>query len=159
MRFYRFGILPLEATPVIWTAAVVLYIFFPPVLPRYGKWVWGTVAAVLTLVTVPVWVLTAFAASVDRGEVEAVAVSPDGRHEAVAVSYSGFDSGCRVWLRERGGPFSKQALVWEETEGYCPARVSFAGATAISVTESDGRKTLATTFDPHRMSVEVVLRS
>ncbi|WP_280429358.1 hypothetical protein [Nocardia brasiliensis] len=161
VRFFRFDVIPLAVAPLLWTAAVVLFVVFPPRRPAYLKWMWRTSAAVLTLITVPVWVWTALVMSLSphTGKTAMVEVSPDGRHEAVAVSYSAFDSGCRVWLRERGGLFSRQSLVWEETEGYCPVRVSFSDDTTISVTDSSGRRTMTTTFDPERTQVDALLRS
>ncbi|MEV0335114.1 hypothetical protein [Nocardia sp. NPDC050717] len=86
-------------------------------------------------------------------------MSPDGRHEVVVVPYYAFDSGCRVWLRERGGLFSRQALVWIESEGPCPARISFVGDSTISITPPHDAKVLTTIFDPDRTSVPAVLRS
>ncbi|WP_135236170.1 hypothetical protein [Nocardia sp. CS682] len=161
VRFYRFDVIPLVAVPIFWTAAVVLCFVCAPRLSRYRKWVWQTFVAVVTLVAVPLWMLTAFIAawSDDDGNVEDIVVSPDGGHEAVAVPYYAFDSGCHVWLRERGGLFSRQALVWVESEGPCPAQMSFIGDNTISITELRGGKTLTTTFDPDRTSVAAVLYS
>ncbi|WP_378730734.1 hypothetical protein [Nocardia brasiliensis] len=161
VRFYRLDAIPLTAAPIFWTTAVVLCFACAPRLTRYCKWVWRTFVAVVTLVTIPLWMLTAFIAvwSSDDGNVKDIVLSPDGRHEAVAVPYHGFDTGCRVWLRERGGLFSRQALVWVEYEGPCPAQISFIGGSTISVTELRGGKTLTTTFDPDRTSVTAVLYS
>lgn len=161
VRFYRFDAIPLMAAPIFWTSAVVLCFACGPKLSRYRKWVWRTFAAVATLVAIPLWLLTAFIAawSSDDGNVKDIVLSPDCRHEAVVVPYHDFDSGCRVWLRERGGLFSRQALVWVEYEGPCPAEISFIGDSAISVTELHGGKTLTTTFDPDRTSVAAVLYS
>lgn len=161
VRFYRLGAIPLIAAPIFWTTAVVLCFVCAPGLTRYLKWVWRTFVVVVTLVTLPLWMLTSFIAawSAEDGDVRDIVLSSDGRHEAVMVPYRGFDSGCRVWLRERGGLLSRQALVWVEYEGPCPARISFLGDSMISVTESRGGKTLTTTFDPGRTSVAVVLYS
>ncbi|MEV6558164.1 hypothetical protein AB0M22_20785 [Nocardia sp. NPDC051756] len=159
VRFYRFDVIPFVAAPIFWTIAVVLCFACAPRLTRYRKWVWRTFVAVVTLVTLPLWMLTSFLAawSSDDGSVEDIVLSPDGRHEAVVMPYQDFDFGCRVWLRERGGLFSRQALVWVEYEGPCPAQVTFIGDTTISVSELHGGKTLMTTFDPDRTSVAAVL--
>ncbi|MFG1793694.1 hypothetical protein [Nocardia sp. NPDC049149] len=161
VRFYRLDAIPLMATPIFWTIAVVLCFACNPGLSRYRKWVWRTFVAVVTLVTLPLWMLTAFIAAwaSDDGDVKDIVLSPDGRHEAVVVPYHDFDFGCRVWLRERDGLFSRQALVWVEYEGPCPTRISFIGDSTISVTELHGGKTLTTTFDPDRISVAAVLYS
>ncbi|WP_338759921.1 hypothetical protein V7968_30870 [Nocardia vulneris] len=161
VRFYRFDVIPLAAAPLLWTIAVVLFVVFLPRRPAYLESIRHTAAVVLTIVTVPAWVIAALmmSAGPHAGKTAVAEVSPDGRHEAVAVPYSAFDSGCRVWLRERGGLFSRQALVWEETEGYCPTRVFFADDTTISITDSSGRQTMTTTFDPERTQVDAVLRA
>ncbi|MEV6278106.1 hypothetical protein [Nocardia sp. NPDC051832] len=161
VRFYRFDGVPLVAAPIFWTAAVALCFVCAPTLIRYRKWAWRTFVAVVTLVALPLWLLTAFIAawSDDDGNVKDIVVSPDGRHEAVVVPYYAFDSGCRVWLRERGGLFSRQALVWIESEGPCPAQISFLGDSTISVTEFRDEKIRTTTFDPDRISVAAVLYS
>ncbi|QBS38821.1 hypothetical protein DMB37_00505 [Nocardia sp. CS682] len=161
VRFYRFDAIPLMAAPIFWTIAAVLCFACDPRLSRYRKWVWRTFVAVVTLVTIPLWIFTAFIAawSGDDGNVKNITLSSDGRHEAVMVPHHAFDSGCRVWLRERGGLFSRQALVWVEYEGPCPAQISFIGDSTISVTELHGGKTLTTTFDPDRTSVAAVLYS
>ncbi|MGW4849544.1 hypothetical protein [Nocardia brasiliensis] len=161
VRFYRLDAIPFVAAPIFWTIAVVLCFACQPRLSGYRKWAWRTFVAVVTLVTLPLWMLTAFIAawSTDDGKIEDIALSPDGRHEAVVVPYHDFDFGCRVWLRERGGLFSRQALVWVEYEGPCPARISFVGEDTISITELHGEKTLTTTFDPDRISVAAVLYS
>lgn len=160
-RFYRLDAIPLVAVPIFWTIAVVLCFACAPGLSGYRKWVWTTFVVVVTLATIPLWMLTAFIAawSSDEGDVKDIVLSPDGRHEALVVPYHDFDSGCRVWLRERGGLFSRQALVWVEYEGPCPATISFIGDSTISVTELNGGKTLTTTFDPGRTSVAAVLYS
>ncbi len=49
------------------------------------------------------------ARSAEDGDVKDIVLSSDGRHEAVMVPYRGFDSGCRVWLRERGAVRSASA--------------------------------------------------
>ncbi|MEV6562977.1 hypothetical protein AB0M22_45170 [Nocardia sp. NPDC051756] len=115
----------------------------------------------MTLVVIPLWTLTPFitALSSEDGDVEDIVVSPDGRHEMVSVPYYDFDSGCHVWLRERGGLFSRQALVWTEYEGPCPAQISFIGDNTISVTRLSSGKTLTTTFDPDRTSVAAISHS
>ncbi|WP_280338995.1 hypothetical protein [Nocardia neocaledoniensis] len=161
VRFYRFDGIPLVAAPMLWTAAVVLCFVCAPTLSRYRKWVWRMFVAVVTLVALPLWISTSLIAALsdDPGKVENTVVSPDGRHEVVAVPYYAFDSGCRVWLRERGGLFSRQALVWLESEGACPARISFVGGSTISVTIFRDAKALTTTFDPDRTSVVAVLHS
>lgn len=161
VRFYRLDAIPLMAAPIFWTIAVVLCFACDPRLSRYRKWMWRTFVAVVTLVAIPLWMYTAFIAawSGDDGDVEDIVLSPDGRHEAVVVPYYDFDSGCRVWLRERGGLFSRQALVWVEYEGPCPAQIFFTGDSTISVTELRDGKTLTTTFDPDRTSVAAVLYS
>ncbi|MEU8899644.1 hypothetical protein [Nocardia sp. NPDC048505] len=157
-RFYRFDAIPFVASPMLWTVAVVLCL---PELTRYRKWVWRTFVVVVTLAVVPLWMLTGFIAawSDEDGGVTDTVVSSDGRHEAVAVPVHAFDIGCRVWLRERGGLFSRQALVWTESEGPCPAQISFVGDSTISVAEVRDGKTSTTTFDPERTSVAVVLGS
>ncbi|MEV6562986.1 hypothetical protein AB0M22_45215 [Nocardia sp. NPDC051756] len=161
IRFYRFDVIPLIAAPMFWTAAVVLCFVCAPRLSRYLKWVWTTFVAIVTLVVIPLWMLTAFIAawSDEDGNVEDIVVSPDGRHEMVSVPYYAFDSGCYVWLRERGGLFSRQALAWTEYEGPCPAQISFIGDNTISVTQLRGGKTLTTTYDPDRITVATVLHS
>ncbi|MGX1779399.1 hypothetical protein ACWIGW_45330 [Nocardia brasiliensis] len=160
-RFYRLDVLPFMAVPTFWTIAVVLCFACAPTFSRYRKWVWRTFVAVVTLVTLPLWMFTVVLAawSSDDGNVEDIVLSPDGTHEAVVVPYHDFDSGCRVWLRERGGLFSRQALVWVEYEGPCPAKISFVDDSTISVTEYRGGKTLTTTFDPDRTTVAAVLYS
>ncbi|WP_156161822.1 hypothetical protein [Nocardia vulneris] len=159
VRYYRLGVIPFSAVPIFWTTAVVLCFACAPGLTRYPKWVWRTFVAVVTLVTLPLWMLTSFVAawSAEDGDVQDIVLSPDGRHEAVVVPYQDFDFGCRVWLRERGGLFSRQALVWVEYEGPCPAKISFTGDSMISVTDLHGGKTLTTTFDSARTSVAAVL--
>ncbi|MFE9577303.1 hypothetical protein ACFYO1_13015 [Nocardia sp. NPDC006044] len=161
VRFYRLDAIPLVVAPIFWTLAVVLCLACAPELSRYRMWVWKTFVAVATLVTIPLWMLTAFIAawSSDDGDVKDIVLSPDGRHEAIVMPYHDFDSGCRVWLRERSGLFSRQALVWVEYEGPCPAEISFVDGSTISVTEFPGGKTLTTTFDPDRTSVASVLYS
>ncbi|MEV6323238.1 hypothetical protein AB0M45_18865 [Nocardia sp. NPDC051787] len=163
-RFYRFGAIPtwayIWAMPACWTAGTVLYMAFAPRLCRYRKWVWVTCAAVLALVTAPLWGVAWLAASWadDSSNVVAIEVSPDGRYEAVTEEfYDLIDPSCRVWLRERGGVFSRQALVWERIEANCPTHVSFTGDTAISITEGGAQRPITTTFDADRMRVAQIL--
>ncbi|MFI6866227.1 hypothetical protein [Nocardia sp. NPDC050406] len=158
VRFYRFDVIPFVAAPMLWTAAVVLCFVCAPRLSGYRKWVWRTFVAVVTLAVIPLWILTSFITALfsEDGDVEDVVVSPDGRHEVVSVPYYNFDHGCRVWLRERDGLFSRQAMVWVEYEGPCPAQMSFLTDNTIRVTELHSGKTLTATFDPDRMSVAPV---
>ncbi len=152
-RFYRFDV-PILAAPACWTAAVVLYVAFAPRLSRYRARVWGSLAAVLGLVTVALWppAMLVDTWADDGSEVVETEVSSDGRHELVTESFhSLIDPSCRVWLRERGGLFSRQALVWEGIDSMCPERVAFADGTGISITEADAAEPVTTTFDPDRL--------
>lgn len=145
------------AAPVCCTAAVAVYIAFAPSLCRCRTRVWVTigVALAMTLFLWPMAMLeTVLDSDDDHSSVVAVEVSPDGRHEVVMESYfDGFDPSCRVWLRERGGLFSRQALVWKRIEWNCPTGVSFIGDTTISITDRRGHETVTTTFDADRMRI------
>lgn len=161
-RFYRIPVVPgwmfVMALPVCWTVGVMLYARFVRRLCRRGQWVRSAVGAVLLLVTVIAWpiaiILSPFADEGSRGKARVVATSDDGRYEAVSEPFWGwFDPSCRVWLRERGGLFSRQVLVWERIEGNCPVRVYFPDDTAIGITELKDSVPMTTPFDRDQMEV------
>ncbi|MFD0000232.1 hypothetical protein [Nocardia sp. NPDC127526] len=159
-RFYRFDWLPLWALPTCWTAAVVLLVLSPKLGSRRTP-VQVVLAALLAPATVLAWPVSIWAEKFnDYGpKLVAVEVSPGGRHEAVTESFwgNGDPASCQVWLRERGGPFSRQTLVWIRIAADCPQRVSFTDDTTISITDAGSTEPLTTTFDPNRMQPAQVL--
>ncbi|MEU8899444.1 hypothetical protein [Nocardia sp. NPDC048505] len=156
-RFYQFAWIPSWALPLCWTGALITLAFHAA--PPRHRWVRLILVAVWASATMICWgaalVLERYFAE-DR-KVVSVEVSPDGRFEAVLESFWTIDTRCRIMLRERGGPFSRQALVWEVFNGPCEARASFTGGDTISVMESSGGPPLTTTFDADRMQVAEVL--
>ncbi|MFG2188997.1 hypothetical protein ACGFNT_28355 [Nocardia iowensis] len=153
--FYRFDWIPVWALAACWTAAVVLLVL--PWLGRRGTPGWVALAIALGMGMVPVWGISMFVASfvAEDSQVVATEVSSDGRHEVVTESYKLYNNpaSCRVLLRERGGLFSRQALVWDGAGNVCPQRVSFTDDTTISVTEAGCAKPKMTTFDADRTQV------
>lgn len=164
-RLHRVDI-PVLVLPACWTAATVLYGVLALTLFRHRARVWVPAVAGLALLASAGWMLSmlvhVFAedGAEDGTEVVATEVSPDGRHELVAESYRNvIDPSCRVWLRERGGTFSRQDLVWRKIEASCPERMEFAQGHTIRIFEGDGAgngtvgSPRTTTFDPESMRV------
>ncbi len=160
-RFYRFQEFPAWAVPVCWIATAVLI----PLAPRMGwrrtrDWlVPGAVLAVSVVPLVPVMVLAlALMSPTTNSTPTVVAVSPDGRHEAVRYRAEAMiDTICGVRLRERGGLFSRQTEVWAPESQPCPKRVSFTGNDTISIIDYHGREITAR-FDADRMEVVQLLQ-
>lgn len=160
-RFYRFEAVPLFAVPVCWTAGAVLYTALAPWLSRVRTWLWVSLAAVLMLLTTFVWPLGMLAqAWAGERRIEATEVSPNGRHEAVAEWFpSMIDPSCRVLLRERGGPLSRQLEIWERIDAPCPERIEFVGTGGVRITERqvpgrDPVEPITVTFDPDTMTTD-----
>ncbi|OCF83925.1 hypothetical protein AW168_02050 [Nocardia brasiliensis] len=147
--------------PLCWTLGWGLYSNFALRLFPGRQWLRLTIGAVLVLVALISWptsIALSSAAGSRLGTVKAVEVSPDGRYELVAQSFSdGFEPCCRVLLREHDGLFSRQTLVWERIEGNCPVRVYFPDNDTISITEWKDSAALTTTFDRDRMEVAQTL--
>ncbi|WP_069162475.1 hypothetical protein [Nocardia altamirensis] len=165
-RYYQLPFVPTWAfvmvLPVCWTVGAAVYSHFVSRLCRCRRWVRTATGVVLMSLMMIAWPISIFLSSAagtgGRGTVRAVEVSPDGRYEAVTESFSdGFEPSCRVWLRERGGLFSRQALAWQRIEGNCPVRVYFPDDTTISVTERKDSAPMTTTFDRDRMEVAQTL--
>ncbi|MGW4849545.1 hypothetical protein [Nocardia brasiliensis] len=162
-RFYRFQEFPVWAVPVCWIATAVLV----PFAPRMGwrrtrDWlVPSSVLAVSVVPLVPVMPLVlAFALMIPTtgSTPTVVAVSPDGRQEAVIYHAEAMiDTICGVRLRERGGLFSRQTDVWSPESQPCPKRVSFTGNDTISIIDYNGREITAR-FDADRMKVVQLLQ-
>lgn len=156
-RFYRIGRAPVWSLPACWTAAFALLVGFAPALARNRKPLWVTAAVLLGLLTLPLWLLAVLASSLSTDElnvIEAVHPSPDGRVHAVTETfYNVIDPSCRVWLREPGGLFARQVLVWERIEANCPQRVWFPDDTTISIDYGTKNQPFTTTFDPDNMRV------
>lgn len=78
-----------------------------------------------------------FATGSEPGFTEAEEVSPDGRYALVVESYrSMIDSACRVYLQERGGLLSMQAVVWDRVDSGCPSEVRFVDDTTYVILPS-----------------------
>ncbi|PSK90502.1 hypothetical protein CLV63_12236 [Murinocardiopsis flavida] len=163
-RFYLLEapVLYAVAAPACWFAATVLYSVAARRVWGHRVWVIVVVAVAGALLCAAGAVLASLVALVHSGppeETVAAEVAPGGRHVLVAESYvSVIDPSCRVYLRERGGPFSRQVVVWDRQEAPCPERMEFAGGNRIRIVEEavPGRDTappLTTTFDRRRMSV------
>lgn len=155
-RFYRFGDPPLFAMPLCWTAATAVYlcyVWFSRSRPR--RWLRIVFAVMLVLATMFLWAITTFLEAFDdRSVVRTVAVSPDGRVELATEKYMNLiDPACRVWLLERGGLFSRRALVWHLHEGNCPTQVFFSNDTTIAIRKNGDTEPTTTTFDADRMQV------
>lgn len=151
-RFYRIDA-PVLAVPACWTAAVLLCAFGARRLVRHHARMWGTLTAVTGMLVVLVWphALLAHEFGENRTAVEATVASPDGRHALVAESFrEGDDPSCRVWLREDGGPLSRQALVWQHFGAPCPETMAFTGGDGIRIDTGHQR---TTTFDADEMWV------
>ncbi|RNL83001.1 hypothetical protein [Halostreptopolyspora alba] len=151
-RFYRLDA-PVLAAPACWTAAVLLYAFGARGLARHRARTWLTLTAVAGMLVAFTWPSALLAhVSGERGStMEATVASPDGRHVLVAESFRGVgDSSCRVWLREREGPLSRQELVWERVQGPCPEDMAFVGDDEIRV---DTGRERTTPFDADEMWV------
>ncbi|WP_232850788.1 hypothetical protein [Nocardia acididurans] len=153
-RYYRFDWIPAWLMPLCWTGAIVVLVLGPAVCGDRQR-VWVSFAALLGLVTIPLWVLTMFALMWDDGSREVkVTVSADGRHELVTEYFHNtIDPSCRVWLRERDGLFARQTLVWKRIEANCPTSVEFWDDSTIGITEYAKREPFKTTFDADRMEV------
>ncbi|WP_280430364.1 hypothetical protein [Nocardia brasiliensis] len=156
-RFYRFQEVPAWAVLVCWIATAVL-VFLAPRMGWRSAWDRLVPAIVLTLSVLPLLPLMALSllllphTNPSNRTPPVVAVSPDGRHEAVTYRASAMiDTICGVRVRERGGLFSRQTDVWEAPESQpCPQHVSFTGNGTITIIDYYGRK-LTAHFDADRM--------
>lgn len=154
-----------STAPACWITATALYAV--AVRTRFGHraWVAAVVTTAGTMLSVSGVVLASMIGMLTPGvgDVAAVESAPDGRHELVAETYFAvIDPSCRVYLRERAGPFSRQVVVWNRQDAPCPERMEFAAGDRIRIVEAEvvGRPTeapLTTGFDPGRMRVEETL--
>ncbi len=152
-RFYRFQAIPGWGALMCGIATAAL-LFYAPKLGWQRTWSWLVPAGVLTLVMVPLvpFVMLAKALGSDDDGSVVVAVSSDGRHDAVTHYVNAMiDTLCAVRVREHTGLFSRQTSVWTAPEGQrCPRSVSFTGADTISIIDARGREITAH-FDADRM--------
>ncbi|WP_433575457.1 hypothetical protein [Nocardia brasiliensis] len=156
-RFYRFQEFPAWAVPVCWIATAVL-VFLASRMGWRRTWDRLVPAIVLALSVLPLLPLMMLSlllrpyTSPSARTPPVVAVSPDGRHEAVTYRASAMiDTICGVRVRERLGLFSRQTDVWEAPESQpCPKRVSFTGDGTIRIIDYYGQE-LTAHFDPDRM--------
>ncbi|MGX1808788.1 hypothetical protein ACWIGI_23965 [Nocardia sp. NPDC055321] len=154
-QFYRLSRFSPWLLPVCWTASFALLVGFAPRLAPTRKPVWLTAAALLGLPTLLLWPAVLIMSGFDDGptQVTSVQPSPDGRVHAVTETYwNSIDPSCRVWLREPGGLFAREVLVWHRVDSNCP-EVSFPTPTTISITYYPDRPPFTTTFDPDNMRV------
>ncbi|UFS97878.1 hypothetical protein [Nocardia huaxiensis] len=151
-RFRWLGVVPVWGWAACWTVAVV-FLALGPAVCRQRKRVWITLAALLGVVTAPLWALTLFAVMWDdNSKVVATTVSPDGRLEAVTEEfYNVIDPSCRVRIRERAGLLSRQFIVWKRIEASCPTDVSFLDNSTISITPAGSQNPVTIAIDTARM--------